>query len=105
MITFSLVATMVKAVAIILFCAIAHSVISLHLGQEAGPQERAGPQEAGPQERAVNIFRLHSKKNKTANDEFETVLFMDLALLAEDYVDPKETGPQESLNSLHLRLR
>ena len=52
MITFSLIATMVKAVAIILFCAIAHSVISLHLGQEAGPQERAGPQEAGPQERA-----------------------------------------------------
>ena len=52
MITFSLIATMVKVVAIILFCAIAHSVISLHLGQEAGPQERAGPQEAEPQERA-----------------------------------------------------
>ena len=48
MITFSLIlATMVKAVTIILFCAIAHSAISLHLGQEAGPQE------AGPQERAV----------------------------------------------------
>ena len=58
MITFSLIlATMVKAVTIILFCAIAHSAISLHLGQEAGPQEagpqeRAGPLEAGPQERA-----------------------------------------------------
>ena len=51
MITFSS-GTMVKAVAIILFCAIAHSAISLHLGQEAGPQEKVGPQEAGPQERA-----------------------------------------------------
>ena len=74
MITFSLIlATMVKAVTIILFCAIAHSAISLHLGQEAGPQERAGPQEAGPQERAgpqgcrdIFIWRNFCKNMKTA---------------------------------------
>ena len=91
-----------KAVAIILLCALAHSTISLPFGpQEAGPQERVGPQEAGPQERAIKIFRLHLQKNKPANStyesntEFETVEFMDLALLAEDYFDPKEAGPQE----------
>ena len=54
--SFSLIATMDKAVAIILLCALAHSTISLPFGpqERAGPQKRTGPQEARPNERALD---------------------------------------------------